>query len=174
MLGLIVACQSEPTDLPIITRDQTGIEQGKDVEIIYSDSARIRVRVTGPTMLYYTDRNEPKQTFPDGTTTYFYDDNQVQMSVLKGKYAVRDEHKKQVIIRDSVVWESLTDGRLETSELVWDEVTNVIKSTKSTKITRQNETIQGFNFETDNKLAHWHILSPVGTIKVPDKTLPNN
>ena len=162
------ACKNEPTDSLVINRDQVGIDRGKDVEIIYSDSARIKVRVTGPTMLSYIDRNEPKQVFPDGTITFFYDDNQLEMGVLRGKYAIRDERKRQVIVRDSVVWESKTDGKLETSELVWDEATNIIKSTKFTKITRASETITGFNFQTDDKLSRWQILSPKGNFKAGD------
>ncbi len=161
-LAFLTACKTEPADTLNINRDQVGIERGKDVEIIYSDSARIKVRVTGPTMLYFTNQSEPKQVFPDGTKTYFYDDNQLEMGVLSGKYAIRDERKHQVIVRDSVIWESKTDGRLETSELVWDETTNIIRSTKFTKITRQNEIITGFNFETDDKLSRWRILSPKG------------
>ncbi len=157
------SCSNEQAEAPNITRDQLGIEKGKDVEIIYSDSARVKVRVTGPTMLYYTGRDEPKQVFPDGTVTYFYDEFQQEMSVLTGKYAIRDEKNRRVIIRDSVVWESKKDGRLETSELIWDEATNIIRSTKFTRITRANETISGFNFETDDKLTHWRILAPRGS-----------
>jgi LPS export ABC transporter protein LptC len=159
------ACKNEPPETLTVNRDQLGIERGKDVEIIYSDSAKIKVRVTGPTMLYYMEQNEPKQVFPDGTKTYFYDENQLEMGILRGKYAIRDERKRQVVVRDSVIWESKTDGRLETSELIWDEATNIIKSTKFTKITRANETITGFNFQTDDKLSRWQILSPKGNFK---------
>ena len=161
-LAFFVSCKNETMEGIIINRDQLGIEQGKDVEIIYSDSARIKVRVTGPTMLYYTQQSDPKQVFPDGTITYFYDENQVEMGVLRGKYAIRDERKRQVIVRDNVVWESKIDGRLETSELIWDETTNIIRSTKFTKITRQKEVLTGLNFETDDKLSHWKFLAPKG------------
>ncbi len=165
ILAFFTACKNETAESITVNRDQLGIERGKDVEIIYSDSARIKVRVTGPTMLYYTEQSNPKQVFPDGTKTYFYDDNQLEMGVLSGKYAIRDERKRQVVVRDSVVWESKTDGRLETSELVWDEATNIIKSTKFTKITRLKETITGYNFQTDDKLSRWQILAPIGTFE---------
>jgi hypothetical protein len=166
-LAFFTACKNEPVESLVVSRDQLGIDIGKDVEIIYSDSARIKVRVTGPTMLSYIDRNDPKQVFPNGTKTYFYDDNQLEMGVLSGKYAIRDERKRQVVVRDSVIWESKTDGRLETSELVWDEATNIIKSTKFTKITRATEVIRGFNFQTDDKLTRWLILSPTGEFAAP-------
>lgn len=163
---VFVACKNDPSEAPNITRDQLSIEKGKDVEIIYSDSAKVRVRVTGPTMLYYTNRDAPKQEFPNGTVTFFYDEFQQEMSVLTGKYAIRDEKKRQVVVRDSVVWESKIDGRLETSELIWDEASNTIRSTKYTRITRAKETISGFNFQTDDKLTHWRILAPRGNFNV--------
>lgn len=165
---VISACHTEASDIPVITRDQVRIEKGEDVEIIYSDSAKVRVRVMGAKMLYYTDYNSPRQEFTEGIKALFYDDTQNQQSVLTGKYAIRDERKRQVIVRDSVVWESLIDGRLETSELIWDEATNTIKSTKFVKITRLNEMIYGFNFETNDKLTHWRILSPKGVLKVDE------
>ena len=160
------ACKNELSETSNITRDQLNIEKGKEVEIIYSDSAHVKVRVTGPVMLYYTEVGNPRQEFTEGVKCYFYDPMQQQQSVLTGKYAIRDERKNQVIVRDSVVWESVTDGRLETSELVWDVATNVIRSTKFAKITRQNETIRGFNFETNDRLTRWKILNPIGTLKV--------
>ena len=163
----LASCRGEaPTEVTNISRDQVGIERGKDVEILYSDSARLKVRITGPTMLYYTLQGQPRQEFSDGVVAYFYDDNQQEQSQLSGKYALRDEMRKRVVIRDSVVWESAIDGRLETSELIWDETTNTIKSSKFTKITRKDETIWGYNFETDDKLTHWRLLSPAGSLKV--------
>jgi LPS export ABC transporter protein LptC len=164
----LIACDNEVPEIQNISRDQLRIEKGKEVEIIYSDSAQIRVRVTGPTMLYYTDINNPRQEFTEGVKAYFYEATKSEQSVLTGKYAIRDERKKQVIVRDSVVWESVTDGRLETSELIWDEASNVIRSTKFTKITRQKEVIYGFNFETNDKLTRWRILSPKGSLKVDE------
>ena len=164
----LIACDNEVPEVQNVSRDQLRIEKGKEVEIIYSDSAQIRVRVTGPTMLYYTDYSNPRQEFTEGVKAFFYDATKNEQSVLTGKYAIRDERKKQVIVRDSVIWESVTDGRLETSELIWDEASNVISSTKFTKITRQNEVIYGFNFETNDKLTRWRILSPKGSLKVDE------
>lgn len=163
-----ISCSNEIPEIENIVRDQLMIEKGKDVEIIYSDSARVRVRVTGPTMLYYTEPNNPRQEFTEGVKALFYDELKNEQSVLIGKYAIRDEHNKKVIIRDSVIWESITDGKLETSELIWDETTNIIRSTKFTKITRNNEVIYGFNFETNDKLTQWRILSPKGSLKVDE------
>jgi LPS export ABC transporter protein LptC len=163
-----VACKEEAPPIGNIERTKLGAETVIEPEIIYSDSARVRVRVTGPSMTYFTDEASPRQEFKEGVRVFFYDENQIQQSVLSGKYAIREERARKVTVRDSVVWESVTDGKLETSELIWDEVSNVIRSTKFTKITRKNEIIYGFNFETDDKLTHWRILSPKGSMQVQD------
>jgi hypothetical protein len=164
----MVQCREENNEMGNISRDALTLEKVGDVEIIYSDSAQVKVRVTGPEMLYNTDPAAPNQTFPKGVRTFFYDPLQNQQSVLSGKYAIRDERARRVVIRDSVVWESVTDGKLETSELVWDETTNIIRSTKFCKITRQNDVIYGFNFETNDKLTSWKIQQPTGALKVDE------
>ena len=166
ILIIISSCKNETADTaaPVITRDQLSVEKGGDVEIIYSDSAHIKVRVLGPKMLYYTDRGNPRQEFTEGVKTYFYDENQIEQGVLTGKYAIRDEQKHKVVVRDSVVWTSARDGKLETSELIWDETANVIRSTRYCTITRGKEVIHGFNFETNDKLSKWIIKNPTGEL----------
>jgi hypothetical protein len=160
------SCKQEVSETVTVSRDNLNIEEGKEVEIIYSDSAFVKVRITAPVMFYHTDLVNPRQEFPQGVRTFFYDPLQIQQSVLTGKYATRDERSRKTIIRDSVVWESITDGKLETSELIWDETTNIIRSSKMTKITRAKDIIWGFNFETNDKLTQWKLLAPKGTMKV--------
>jgi LPS export ABC transporter protein LptC len=162
------ACKQEASETVTVSRDNLNIEEGKEVEIIYSDSALVKVKITAPIMFYHTDLSNPRQEFPKGVRTFFYDPFQIQQSVLTGKYATRDERSKKVIVRDSVVWESITDGKLETSELIWDETTNIIRSSKMTKITRAKDIIWGFNFETNDKLTQWKLLAPKGTMKVDE------
>ena len=165
--SIFFACRKAPKEVtPIFSRDQVNIERGKDVEIIYSDSARTKVKVTGPTLLYYNDRLNPRQEFIDGTLLYFYDDQLNVQSTLKGKYALRDERKKETVVRDSVVWESKVDGRLETTELIWDEKENYIYSTKFVKIIQPGQTITGYGFKTNQDFTNWKIGVPKGNIKV--------
>ena len=161
------ACHRDaPESSYIISPEQVNVEHGKDVEIIYSDSARVRVKVTGPTLLYYNDRVNPRQEFVDGTVVYFYDDQKRVQSTLTGKYAIRDERKKETVVRDSVIWQSEKDGRLETSELIWDEKENYIYSRRFVKIIQPGQTITGYGFQTNQDFTDWKIGVPKGPIKV--------
>jgi LPS export ABC transporter protein LptC len=153
-----------------ISKERVRIETGKDVEIIYSDSAHIKARVTAPDLLYFTDKNNPKQEFTHGVKAFFYDLAEQQQSVLVGKYAIRAEQKGITIIRDSVIWESTVEGRLETSELVWDERTNIISTEKPVTIRQKGQIIHGIGFKTDEKLQRWRINVPTGQMKIDDIT----
>lgn len=161
------ACkQAETPDDPILTREQSRTERGEDVEIIYSDSAKVRVRVFGKTMLYYTGGN-PRQEFTEGVRVLFYDPLMQEQGVLTGKYAIRDESKRKTIVKDSVIWQSVTDGRLETEELIWDENLNTITSNKFVKIVQQGgQTLFGYGFQTNSQLTQWQIKMPSGTLPV--------
>jgi LPS export ABC transporter protein LptC len=89
-----------------------------------------------------------------------------QQSILVGKYAIRAEQKGLTVIRDSVVWESALEGRLETSELIWDEKTNIISTEKPVTIRQKGQIIHGIGFKTDEKLQKWSINVPTGQMKV--------
>lgn len=160
------ACKNDLKDSQqIIPKDAVNYEKGKDVELIYSDSAQVRVMVSGPTMMRYTDRANPRQEFPDGVKVLFYDKNQKVQSILTGKKAIRLETKGQTMIQDSIVWESVNLERLETSELVWDEKKNIVYSNKFAKITKPGEIIYGYGFETNQEFTNWHIKAIEGQFK---------
>jgi LPS export ABC transporter protein LptC len=149
----------------IITRDKLKIETGKVVEIIYSDSAKIKVRILAPELLTYNDPVNPHQDFTEGVTVLFYDEKKQVQSTLTGKFAVRDQLKQKTFIRDSVVWQSTIDGRLETSELEWDEAKNIVSTAKFVKITQPGQSIFGYGFDTNQELSQWKIKYPKGTMK---------
>ncbi len=123
------------------------IETAKDVEIIYSDSAQVRVRIEGPKMLYHVNTREPEQEFPDGVRVDFFGPDGKVSSVLTGKYALRQESKGLVIVQDSVVWQSVNNERLETEELIWDEKLQKVYNHKFVALRRADEIIYGHGFE---------------------------
>ncbi len=91
----------------IIDKDRLAIESAREVKMLYSDSAVVRVRITGPLMLRHVESKSPFQEFPEGVDVDFFDANQRVQSKLTAKYAIRYEGKNEVTVRDSVVWESV-------------------------------------------------------------------
>ena len=147
------------------TTDDTMVEIGKEVEILYSDSAVVRVRVTAPLLESYTDRTSPRQEFPKGIQVEFLNTFQKVENTLTAKNAVRDQEKGLVVARDSVVMRTIKQEILETEELTWDEKTAKIRTDKFVKVSKPGEVIYGYGLEAEQDFSYWKILVPKGRIK---------
>ncbi|MCO6476953.1 MAG: LPS export ABC transporter periplasmic protein LptC [Phaeodactylibacter sp.] len=162
-------CKNDVEDVnALVSRFDTQVETAKDVEILYSDSAQVRVRITGPTMLYHLDRREPRQEFPDGVSVDFFGPEGAITSQLDARYGLRLENKNEVIVRDSVVWQSVEGEKIETEELIWDERRKKIYTNKFVVITRPDEIIYGHGFEADQDFSYSRINAIEGRLKVED------
>lgn len=155
------------------SQDDTGVEIGRDVEILYSDSALVRVRVTAPSLYNYVDRLEPRQEFPDGIKLEFLTSQLQVRSTLTAKFAIRQQDKGLIIARDSVVLTTVEHEKLETEELIWDEKTEKVRTDKFVKVTKPDEVIYGFGLEANQDFSYWKITVPKGIIKADqlDKAL---
>lgn len=155
------------------TQDDTQVEIGRDVEILYSDSAIVRVRITAPTMLNYTERDDPRQEFPDGIKVEFLTSALSVRSTLTAKSAVREQNQGLVTTRDSVVLTTVQQEKLETEELIWNEKTEKITTEKFVKVTKPGEVIYGFGLEANQDFSFWKITVPKGVIRAEqlDKAL---
>jgi LPS export ABC transporter protein LptC len=164
---LLVSCLgAEIKTLKNITlEDDIGIERATVVELLYSDSAIVRVAIHAPTLLRYIDKEKPKQVFPDGIDADFYDDNQVQTSKMIAKYAEQFQKERKVYLRDSVcIWNNKNEI-LETNELIWDESTEQITSSKHVKITTPTQVIEGEGFKSNLDFTDWEIYEVTGIME---------
>lgn len=174
LFAFLSACDSAlKREQQAFTQDDTKVEVGHDVEILYSDSAIVRVRITAPTLLYYVERENPRQEFPDGIKVEFLTPELRVRSTLTSKFAVRQQEKGLVIARDSVILNTVEQEKLETEELTWNEKTAKITTEKFVKVTKPGEVIYGFGLEANQDFSFWKITVPKGTIKAEqlDKAL---
>lgn len=167
---LAPACERRASDvLPDILLDNPNLELLEDVEILYSDSAFVKVRVRGPVMLYHTERNDPRQEFIEGVEVDFLDRNQEVVSRLTAKYAIRRESIGTIIVRDSVVWQSSQDERLATDEMTWDERLQKVFTDRFVVITRPEEILYGRGFEADQDFTNITMKAVEGRVKVDNQ-----
>jgi len=166
LLLLLMACKNDLAEIEALAESySTQVETAKEVEILYSDSAMVRVRITGPTMLYHLDRSSPHQEFTDGVNVDFFDAEGNITSQLTAQYGVRYENRGEVIVRDSVVWNSTEGEKLETEELIWNENRSKIYTKKFVVITRPDEIVYGHGFEADQDFSYSRINAIEGRIK---------
>lgn len=168
-LFLFFSCENNLAEVEALTSKlNTEVETAKEVEILYSDSAQVRVKIAGPTMLYYLDKKEPRQEFIDGVRVDFFDADGATTSKLTAKYAIRFENKNEVIVRDSVVWQSVENEKIETEELIWQENKERIYTDRFVVITRPDEIVYGHGFEANQDFSYSRINAIQGRIKVDD------
>lgn len=163
VMFLLSSCQNDLAEIQrFIKQEETTYETISDFKTLYSDSAVVKVKIEGPTMLRYLDKNKPRQEFPDGMKVEFFTPNKRVTSRLTAKYGMRLERDKQIIMRDSVVWESLNKEILETSELIWDEKEERVFTNKFVVIRRPGEIITGYGFESNQDFTYSKIKSVTG------------
>ncbi len=165
--ALLTACNDlKEEKRQVFSENDVAVEVGREVEILYSDSARVRVRVTGPVLYNYNDRENPRQEFPSGVRIEFLEPNLSVRSTLTAKSAMRFQEKGQIIARDSVILVSVKQEKLETEELIWDEKTAKIYTEKFVKVTKPGEIIYGYGLEAEQDFSYWKITVPKGRIQV--------
>ena len=163
----LVACKEQPAELrQVFTLDDIAVEVGRDVEILYSDSAVVRVKVSGPLLYNFSDPQNPRQEFPESVKIDFLEPDLSVRSVLTAKRAIRYQEKGQIIARDSVVMLSIKQEKLETEELIWDEKTAKVYTDKFVKVSQPGEVVYGFGLEAAQDFSYWKIKVPKGRIKV--------
>ncbi len=95
------------------------IERVEEVEILYSDSAVVRMRIKAPTLLNFAEINKERKEFPDGIKVDFYNENGSITSTLTAKYAINYERENRIVIQKDIVVKSVNNETLETDELIW-------------------------------------------------------
>lgn len=149
----------------IALQDEVGIERATNIELLYSDSAVVRVAIHAPTLLRYIHRENPKQIFPDGVDADFYDEEHFQTSKLVANYAEQFQRERKVYLRDSVVVWNIKNEMLETDELIWDESIGQIYSNEKVKITTPSQVIEGIGFKSNLDFSVWEIYQVSGIIE---------
>ncbi len=167
---ILPSCENDMREVDrFIDKDEVGIEKATNVEILYSDSAIVRVRIRGSLMHSYMDKKNPRREFPNGIIVDFFDNKNRPTSKLTSKYAIRMERDNTILVKDSVVVQSLTNSeRLETEELTWDEKKEEIFSDRLVTIKNAEEEIQGYNFRSNQDFTDWSMEATTGQMKVND------
>ena len=97
-LFLFWACENDMEKVNLITQaEEQAQEVSKDIDILYSDSAAIKVHLTAPVMNHFAGDN-PRLEFPAGLHVEFFDSIGEPSANLSSRYAVRNINEKKIIL----------------------------------------------------------------------------
>lgn len=174
-LLIFSSCKNKIEDINAITFSDTfPVETGRNIEIIYSDSAKIQTIIKSPYYKRYAGKN-PYVEMPKGIDAVFYDSAMRVKTHLTSKYAIKYDKKSIMEVRNDVVVINEKGERLNTEHLIWDEKINRIYNDVFVKITTPDKVFYGDGLDADDSFMKWVIKNPRGTFYVnTDDTEENN
>lgn len=159
-LIIVSSCSNDMQEIDALVNNVSEeIELAKDIVMLYSDSAVVKVRITAPTLYTHVSRTTPNQEFPDGIYVEFLNDKKQVYSWLKADYALRQSQEKNIIMRRNVVMENNRGDLIKSSELIWDENEEILHTEKYVQIIQpeQQDTTEGFGFVTNQEFTRFEI-----------------
>lgn len=166
LILLLSACENDIEKVKLVTdRKALPTESSKGLEILYSDSARVKVKIIAPEMNRLT-LDQPTTELPKGLDVEFYDDNLNVISTLTAKYAIRHDAENIMEARNNVVVVNSKNEKLNTEHLVWNERSAKIYSDEFVKITTPDKIIFGNGFEANQDFTNYRIYKIKGTITI--------
>lgn len=140
-----------------------------NTEIIYSEGAILKNKLTSPEINRYLDTEEPYIEFPKGLYVEFFDSAQNVTSYIKANYCIYDESTQKWTAENDVVSVNENGDTLNTEFLIWDQNTGKITSDRYVRITNKDGIIHGKGFEANEDLSNWKIKQTSGTIRVENE-----
>lgn len=172
LIFFTLSCENDIEKINALTNELNMPEQtGFDVEVTYSDSAKIIGKLFAPELYKHTKDKEPYIEFPKGIKVIFYDDNEKFESYIRANWAIFHEKEELWEVRNDVVARNVQKGeQLNTEQLFWDQKLGIIYSKKFSKIVNEDGTFYGENgFESKEDLSKWKLIGSKGTVNVSDE-----
>ena len=169
LLGaMLLACKNDIKEVNALAeREKRPDMTGENLELVYSDSARIKYRVLAPEYIKVNRDKEKYEAFPKGIHVLSYDPAGKMIGSIKAKYAKKLEDEMLWEARNEVVIINAEGKKLETELLYWDMKKELIYSDRYVKLSADGQIIEGNNgFHSDQNLNHPVFENISGSIEV--------
>ena len=147
---------------------------GKKMEIIYSDSGKVKVKLTADEIKRFSKVEKPFIEFPKGIDVTFFNDTLGVSAHLTAGYAIYYNEAKLWEARGNVIARDLVEGKqLNSEELFWDEEKGKIYSNIFSRIETKDGIFYGQNgFEANQNLTWYKLIGTSGTVNLKDEPAP--
>ena len=165
---MLLACKNDIKEVNALAeREKRPDMTGENLELVYSDSARIKYRVLAPEYIKVHREKEKYEEFPKGIHVLSYDPAGKMIGSIKAKYAKKLEDEMLWEARNEVVIINAEGKKLETELLYWDMKKELIYSDRYVKLSADGQIIEGNNgFHSDQNLNHPVFENISGSIEV--------
>lgn len=166
----IVSCENDINAIMNLDKKVTAVEEGKDIESMYSQLGKVKAKLTAPTMLRHL-KPPVYVEFDHGLKVLFYNDTLDVESTLTARYGKYFENDNNIFLRDHVVVINKKGERLDCEELNWDSKKQKFISDKPVRISTVTDTLYGTGMESNQDFSDYTILHPSGPFVIQDSTM---
>lgn len=156
---MLFSCKNKMEDVRAVTNIESYPDlMSENIELMYSDSARVMLKVSAPKVLRYENEENPYTEFPKGIKVIFYDNAGDIDATITSQYAIYTEKDDLWHATKDVVAINHKENKiLNTEELFWNMEEERIYSDKHVRITSDEEIVYGKGFESDQSFDNWTI-----------------
>jgi LPS export ABC transporter protein LptC len=162
----MTACTNEPKKIQLFADVKNlNRELAEKVEILYTDSAKTKARVTAPIVVRVT-LGESYTEMPKGLLARFYDSREHQNAFLKADYGKRYTLSQMMEVKGRVLVVNEKGDSLNTEKLIWYENQDRLYTDEPVRIKTKDEIIYGDGLESNQDFSRYRILNVKGVVSL--------
>ncbi|TDH20889.1 LPS export ABC transporter periplasmic protein LptC [Segetibacter sp. 3557_3] len=165
----VLSCENDMSAVQELSKKKIGVEEAKNIESYLSQDAKLKAKLTAPSMLRY-QFDTPKVEFPKSLHVNFYNDSLKVESELSADYGRYLENENKVFLRDSVVVFNKVGDTLHCKELYWDQRQESFYTDKNVILLQPSQKLYGKGLRARQDFKGFTIIDPTGFILIPDST----
>lgn len=161
---IFASCETQKADLSKMKIYDGPTLKAFNIELYYSDSAKLKVKMTAPLQLEYENGN---QDFPKGIKVIFYDAEMKENTQITSNKAKYIKQENRYVAYSNVIVKNLKKNeQLNTEELNWTPINRKIYTDKFVTITTDDEILKGEGMTASQDFNTYQLKKPTGKFKV--------
>ncbi|MEO8886343.1 MAG: LPS export ABC transporter periplasmic protein LptC [Mucilaginibacter sp.] len=171
---LVASCENDINKIKEISAQESEkpVQETDSVDVIYSDSAKVKLRMLTPVLIDYNDTAKnavPYKTTPKGVKIIFFDSLAREAGNIVADSGIQYPKTSIMEFHKNVVATNAEGSTFKSDELIWDQAKKKIYSNKPVTINEiSGNVVYGTNFVSDERLTHPFFNTGSGSFNVPE------
>ena len=167
-LAFLFSCKRSPEDLSEFSQDKDYVfELSRDVELTYSDSAKVRMKLSAPLLRRFKGEGSYVE-MPEGVIGETFNPRMERVSLLRADYAKRVLEEQATFAQGNVVLINNSGDTLFTEEISWYEREDSIHTDQPVTIRNQRNILKGKGLVSNASFSKYKILNPTGVFSLDE------
>lgn len=172
LMAVLDACGGSDTESIALDIDpeHTPTMTTREVSTLISDSGITRYHIQAPMWLVFGEASQPSWKFPGGVFLEKFDDNLKQEATVEADSATYFERLKLWRLDGNVRIKNTLNEKFLTPQLFWDQRSQKIYSDSFIHIERSDRVIEGYGFDSNDRLTEYEVRRVSGIFPVSQFT----